>query len=148
LTANATSGENDAAAKAIRDQNLRSGGTNTSGTIATIKDLALRKMRMADVLNAQRSAGDYSKNVDYQMKMAQEPLAVVSGESPYFGTSTSGRSAALGRFNTVWPGQLWAMEQFNSSRRRGSIGGTHAETSGSKFEWVTCFSRLDKINHA
>ena len=96
LTANATSGENDAAAKAIKDQNIRSGGMNTGAALATTKDLALRKMRMADTLNAQRSAGDYNKNVGYQERLAQAPLGIANAELGAYGTSTGGQSSALG----------------------------------------------------
>lgn len=95
LTSNATSGENDAAAKAIADQNLRSGGTNTSGTAATIKDLALRKMRLADTLNAQRSAQDFGKNVDYQKFLAEAPLSAAGLQGQTYGTSTTGQDSSL-----------------------------------------------------
>jgi hypothetical protein len=95
LTANATSGENSAAAQQMRDAARRSGGTNTGATNYAIKDLALRKMRMADTLNAQRQAQDYNKNIAYQSQLAAAPLAAAQAETPYYGTSTSGQNASL-----------------------------------------------------
>ncbi len=79
----------------MRDASLRAGGTNTNATNYATKALALQKMRLADTLNAGRTAQDYNKNVDYQRGLASAPLAEVSGESPYYGTATSGQDASL-----------------------------------------------------
>lgn len=95
LTANATSANNDAAAQALRDQNRRSGGLNNTGTTATIGQMALQKMRLADTLNAQRSTNDFGKNVTYQQELARAPLDAAAAEQGAYGTSTAGQSSAL-----------------------------------------------------
>jgi hypothetical protein len=92
-TAFATSGANDAAKQTLLNQNRRSGGENTSGSLATIKDLALGKMRLGNQLQTQQKAQDFSKNLDWQKYLASSPLGAASTEGNLFGTATSGESA-------------------------------------------------------
>lgn len=80
----------------LEDTNRRTGGLNSTATLGAQKDLSLQKIRLADQLTAERTAGDYGKNVQYQQQMAEAPLAATSAESPYYGTATGGRDAALG----------------------------------------------------
>jgi len=95
LTANSLDAANNAGKAEIQDVNRRTGGLNTGGSTAAITGLALQKARLADTLNAQRSAADYNKNIQYQTNLASAPLGVASAESPYYGTATSGQDAAL-----------------------------------------------------
>jgi hypothetical protein len=74
LTSYATEGENDSAKQALEDQNRRTGGQNTGASQATIADLARGKMRLGNQLNAQRSAQDFGRNLDYQQYLAGAPL--------------------------------------------------------------------------
>ena len=52
-------------------------------------------MRLSEQLSAERSAGDFNKNVGYQTEMAGMPLRGAQASSPYFSGAVSGRSAAL-----------------------------------------------------
>jgi hypothetical protein len=88
LQAGALDSEENAGKDALQRENLRTGGLNTGATIGAQKDLSLRKMRLGDVLSAERSAGDVGKNVQYQTGMAEAPLRAAAAESPYYGAST------------------------------------------------------------
>jgi hypothetical protein len=93
LTSYATEGENDSAKQALEDQNRRTGGQNTGASQATIADLARGKMRLGNQLNAQRSAQDFGRNLDYQQYLAGAPLQQAGLERGLYGTATGGRSA-------------------------------------------------------
>lgn len=80
---------------AIEQNNRRTGGLNSTAAIGATRDLALKKMRLADQLTSERNQGDYMKNVLYQQQMAETPLNIASAENPMYGTATSGRGAAL-----------------------------------------------------
>jgi hypothetical protein len=93
VTSYETEGENASAKQALQDQNRRTGGQNTGATQATIADLARRKMRFNNQLQAQRSAQDYRSNLDYQQHMAEMPLQAAGAEGGLYGVATSGRNA-------------------------------------------------------
>jgi hypothetical protein len=93
MTAYSLEGENDSAKQALEDQNRRTGGQNTGATQATIADLARVKMRLGNQLNAQRSAGDYRSNLDWQKYLAGAPLESAAAQSGLYGIATGGRSA-------------------------------------------------------
>lgn len=86
----------NSATKSLQDLNARTGGLNAGGTTAATDSLALGKMRLANQLNAQRSAADFDKNVGYQQQLASAPLATDSTEASLFDTATKGRSGTLG----------------------------------------------------
>ena len=87
--------EENAGKEELQRNNLRTGGLNSGATVGATKDLSLRKMRLGEQLSAERSAGDFNKNVGYQTEMARMPLAGAHAASPYFGGAVGGRSAAL-----------------------------------------------------
>lgn len=94
LQANSLDASQESANAELQAENKRTGGLNATGTAGTIKDLALKKMRLADTLSSQRAQGDYRSNLDYQQNMLQNILQPAGIESGYFGTATGGRSAA------------------------------------------------------
>lgn len=96
LQAGSLDANNNAAATALRQANLRSGGMNNTSTNGAIQNIALQKMRLGDTLSAGRTAEDWQKNIGYQQQMAQAPLAIAGAESPYYGTATTGQDSVLG----------------------------------------------------
>lgn len=101
LQSGALNAEQGTADASLRGLNRRTGGMNGSATTGAIRDLSLQKMRLGSQLSAERAAQDYNKNVGYQTSMAEMPLQVTSAESPYYGTATSGRDAALGNLTQL-----------------------------------------------
>lgn len=95
IAANTLDASTDAGKSQLQDVNRRAGGLNTGETRAVIAGNALQKARLADSITAGRTAEDYGKNIQYQTSLAQAPLGVVSAESPYYGTATSGQDSAL-----------------------------------------------------
>jgi hypothetical protein len=92
-TSYALEGENAAAKQNLEDLNRRTGGQNTGATEATIADLARGKMRLGNQLNAQRSATDYGRNLDWQRYLAGAPLQSAAEQANLYGTATGGRNA-------------------------------------------------------
>jgi len=95
LQSGALNSEENAGKEELQRNNLRTGGLNSGATIGATKGLALNKMRLGEQLSAERSAGDFNKNVGYQTQMAGMPLEGAHAASPYFGGAITGRSAAL-----------------------------------------------------
>lgn len=95
LEAGALNSENDAADFEMNAENRRTGGLNTSGTLASVKDLALKKMRLADILGAERGANDFRANIGYQQQQLENTYKPAELEAPYYATATGGRDAAL-----------------------------------------------------
>jgi hypothetical protein len=93
VTSYALEGENAAGKQNLEDLNRRTGGQNTGATQATIADLARGKMRLGNQLNAQRSATDYGRNLDWQKYLAGAPLQSAAAQSGLYGIATGGRSA-------------------------------------------------------
>lgn len=96
LQANSLDASQEAANADMEAANKRTGGLNSGATAGAEKDLALQKMRLADQLSAERSANDYRSNLTYQQQQLQNLWTPAQLESGYYGTSTSGRSAAVG----------------------------------------------------
>jgi hypothetical protein len=95
LQSGALNSEENAGNDAIARTNRRTGGLNTGATIGAEKELGLDKMRLGSQLSAERSAGDFGRNISYQTNMAAMPLEAARAESPYFGGAVSGQSGAL-----------------------------------------------------
>jgi hypothetical protein len=114
LQSGALNSEENAGKEELQRNNLRTGGLNSGATIGATKGLALNKMRLGEQLSAERSAGDFNKNVDYQQVMARAPLEGAGATSPYFAGATSGRDAALGNlggyFGSAVGGQSGALK--------------------------------------
>jgi hypothetical protein len=91
----------NSATKSLQDLNARTGGLNAGGTAAATDSLALGKMRLANQLNAGRSAADFDKNVAYQQSQASAPLNAAQAEDPLYGTSTSGRTGANSQLTQI-----------------------------------------------
>lgn len=101
LQSSALDTADDAAKQTMESENRRTGGLNTSGTMATEKDLALGKMRLGDQLTAERSANDYRSNIGYQQQLLQDTYQPAELEAPYYGTATTGRDSALGNLTQL-----------------------------------------------
>lgn len=115
----------EAANAEMQAENKRTGGLNSSATAGNMKDLALKKMRLADQLSAERSAGDYRSNLDYQQNLLQDTLAPAGIESGYFGTATGGQNAALGnltQFGLASYGPWMAAIQAAGGAAAGALG--------------------------
>lgn len=81
---------------AMQRTGVSTGGLNGSLPTLATRDMSLQTARLADQLTAERAATDFNSNVGYQENLAMMPLQVAGAESPYYGTSTSGQTAALG----------------------------------------------------
>lgn len=90
LQSEALNSEDSAGKNEIQQVNHRTGGLNSGATLGATKDLSLSKMRLGDVLSAERSSGDFGKNVNYQQGMAEAPLRAASAESGFYGPAMSG----------------------------------------------------------
>lgn len=81
--------ETNAGQDELQRANLRSGGLNGALAVNASKDLALKKMRLADTLSAERSGEDFNKNVAYQQSMAGAPLQAANAESPFYSSANN-----------------------------------------------------------
>lgn len=87
--------QNNSADAQLRANNVRTGGMNSTATTGAIGKLALDKMRLGSQLGAEQTAGDWTKNIGYQLNLAQQPIETARAEAPYYGTATSGQGDAL-----------------------------------------------------
>lgn len=86
--------QNNAADAQLRANNARTGGMNSTATTGAIGTLAGQKMRLGNQLGAEQTAGDWSKNVGYQLNLAQQPLESAKVQGGLYNTATSGLSDA------------------------------------------------------
>jgi hypothetical protein len=96
LQANSLDASQEAANAEMEAVNKRTGGLNSNNLNASIRDFALRKMRLADQLSSERAANDYRANLEYQQQQLQNIFTPAELEQGYYGTATGGRSSALG----------------------------------------------------
>jgi hypothetical protein len=133
LQANSLDASQESANRDLEAENKRTGGLNGSSTAGTIKDLALRKMRLSDALSSQRAAGDYRSNLDYQQQQLQNILQPAGIESGYFGTAVGGQNAALNnltQFGLASYGPWMAAIQAAGGAAAAAIPGIGAPSSG------------------
>jgi hypothetical protein len=95
LRSGALDQENNAADAQLRANNARTGGMNSTATTGAIGKLALDKMRLGNQLGAEQTAGDWTKNIGYQLNLAQMPLADASAQTGLYTTAQRGQSSAL-----------------------------------------------------
>lgn len=126
--------ENNAADQQIREQQRRSGGMNGTATTGAIAKLAGDKMRLGNELGAGQTAGDWTKNIGYQLNLAQQPLENARAQAPFYGSSTG----LVGSTNKDLTQYGLAQQQFNYSlynkmlqaAQTAAAAGTGAATGG------------------
>lgn len=137
LTADVTSGENDAAKQQLEMANRRAGGQNTGATNATVANLAMGKMRLGNQLQTQQKAQDFSKNLDWQKYLASAPLQQANTEAGLYGTGVSGENATAGDLSqyALAQQQEWYKEiqQMEQAAKAGLSTGVNAATGGAGF---------------
>lgn len=94
LRSGALNQNNNAADAQLRANNARTGGMNSTATIGAIGKLAGDKMRLGNQLGAEQTAGDWSKNVGYQLNLAQQPLESAKVQGGLYNTATTGLNDA------------------------------------------------------
>jgi hypothetical protein len=94
LRSGALNQQNNSADQQIRANQARTGGMNGTATTGAIAKLAGDKMRLGNQLGAEQTAGDWTKNIGYQLQLAQQPLDAAKAQQAYYGTSTSGQGTA------------------------------------------------------
>jgi hypothetical protein len=72
----------------VRALNARTGGMNGTATTGAIAKLALDKARLGNQLGSEQTAGDWTKNIGYQLTLAQQPLEAARAQAPFYGSST------------------------------------------------------------
>jgi hypothetical protein len=87
--------QNNAADAQIRSNQVRTGGENSTATNGAISNLALQKMRLGNQLGAEQTAGDWTKNIGYQLNLSQMPLAAAGAQTGLYSTAQRGQSSAL-----------------------------------------------------
>lgn len=130
LQSTALNQEENAGKADLQRANLRSGGLNGAVTAGATKDLALKKMRLADTLSAERSSSDFGKNVNYQQEQAGAPLMAARAEDPLFATSSglvgSSNNDLLGYQNKKFNWNAVLMQAMSNAQKAGeaaSAGG-------------------------
>lgn len=86
--------QNNAADQQLRQNQVRTGGMNSTATTGAIAKLAGDKMRLGNQLGAEQTAGDWSKDVGYQLNLAQQPLEAAKVQGGLYNTATTGLSDA------------------------------------------------------
>lgn len=124
LQSTALNQETNAGTADLQRANLRSGGLNGAVTAGATKDLALKKMRLADTLSAERSSSDFGKNVNYQQEQAGAPLMAARAEDPLFASS----SGLVGSSNNDLLGYQknkfsWATYLYNAQKQAAAAAG-------------------------
>jgi hypothetical protein len=94
LRSGALDQNNNAADAQLRANNARTGGMNSTATTGAIAKLAGDKMRLGNQLGAEQTAGDWSKNVGYQLNLAQQPLESAKVQGGLYNTATTGLNDA------------------------------------------------------
>src|ERR1700733_2497564 len=87
--------QNNAADAQIRSNQVRTGGENGTATNGAISNLALQKMRLGNQLGAEQTASDWTKNIGYQLNLAQQPLQAAGLQTGLYSTAQRGQSSAL-----------------------------------------------------
>jgi hypothetical protein len=85
----------NAGTEQIRALNARTGGMNGTATTGAIGKLALDRARLGDQLGAEQTAGDWTKNIGYQLNLAQQPIEAAKVQGGLYGTATGGQNDAL-----------------------------------------------------
>jgi hypothetical protein len=83
----------------IRALNARTGGMNSTASTGEIGKLALDKARLGSQLGAEQTAGDWTKNIGYQLNLAQQPLQSAAEQAKLYGTATQGQDSAIGNLS-------------------------------------------------
>lgn len=95
LRSGALNQQNDAADQQLRATQARAGGMNSTATTGAIGKLAEDKMRLGSQLGAEQTAGDWTKNIGYQLNLAQQPVEAARAQTDLYRTATGGQSDAL-----------------------------------------------------
>ena len=96
LRSGALNQQNNSADQQLRADQAKTGGMNSTATTGTIGKLAGDKMRLGNQLGAEQTAGDWQKNIGYQLNMAKQPLEAAQAQAPFYNTATNGQVGALG----------------------------------------------------
>jgi hypothetical protein len=94
LRSGALNQENNSADQQLRANQARTGGMNSTATTGAIAKLAGDKMRLGNQVGAEQTAGDWAKNVGYQLNLAQQPLESARVQGQLYNTATTGQSDA------------------------------------------------------
>jgi len=119
LQSESLNGATDAGTAELQQANRRSGGLNGAVTTGAVKDLALKKMRLADTLSAERGAQDFNKNVGYQQEMASAPLRAASVEEPFY-ASANGLTAATNNDLLGYQKNKFSWNQYLQNAQQGA----------------------------
>jgi hypothetical protein len=95
LRSGALNQQTNAGDAALRANNVRTGGMNSTATTGAIGKLALDKARLGSQLGAEQTAGDWTKNIGYQLNLAQQPLQAAGLQTGLYSTAQRGQSSAL-----------------------------------------------------
>ena len=87
LRSGALNQQNNAADQQLRANQKRTGGMNSTATTGAIGTLAGQKMRLGNELGAEQTAGDWTKNIGYQLNLAKQPLMAAEAQAPFYGTA-------------------------------------------------------------
>lgn len=127
LQSTALNQETNAGTADLQRANLRSGGLNGAVTAGATKDLALKKMRLADTLSAERSSDDFNKNVSYQQGQASAPLQSAGAESPFYGSANNLEGSTLGDLQKYQQSKFsWNGLLNNAVQAAGAVGAAYA----------------------
>ena len=88
LRAGALNQNTNAGDEKLRALNARTGGMNSTATTGAIGKLALDKARLGSQLGAEQTAGDWTKNIGYQLNLAQQPLQSAAEQAKLYRTAT------------------------------------------------------------
>jgi hypothetical protein len=132
LRSGALDQQNNAADAQIRSNQVRTGGENSTATNGAISNLALQKMRLGNQLGAEQTAGDWTKNIGYQLNLAQQPLQAAGLQTGLYSTAQRGQSSAL---NDLTQEDLANMQLAASaiSATGGAAGGAACPAEGSLY---------------
>jgi hypothetical protein len=79
--------QNNAADQQIRATQAKTGGMNSTATTGAIAGTTGAKMRLGNELGAEQTAGDWQKNIGYQLNLAKQPLMAAGAQAPFYGTA-------------------------------------------------------------
>lgn len=96
LQSGALAGQEKSAEDEMEAQNQRTGGLSGGASPYARTKLNLQRMQFGDQLSAQRAAGDYQRNLQWQQYLLAQRALPAQLETPYYGTGTSGQGSALG----------------------------------------------------
>jgi len=81
--------QNNAADQQIRATQAKTGGMNSTATTGAIAGTTGAKMRLGNELGAEQTAGDWQKNIGYQLNLAGQPLRAAQAQSPYYASANN-----------------------------------------------------------